>query len=130
MALESQRAANSLDSEYPRSSAGRYYYASFQAITSLLRYVGEIPPVVDERQREGWAHDITPGMIYNNLGRLIDNRDERKRLRIDLAYLYKMRVFADYIADTDFPMSELKDIRKKANYIVKVASEYLPGENG
>ena len=123
VAQDSQVAANMLYQKHPRSCASRYYYAAFQASTAILQHIGETPPTVEGVQREGWSHDDTPGMLLNNLKKLLTDRDQRKKLYTDLSWLYKMRVQADYEAEADFENINTSDIRKRSNYVVKVAIE-------
>jgi len=44
-----------------RSSASRYYYAAYQAVTALLVYRGLTPPA----DREAWSHEDTPDLLQD-----------------------------------------------------------------
>lgn len=115
MADKSLYSAGQLLKVDSRSSASRYYYASYQAISCLLIYAGVAPPA----DREAWSHADTPNMLVVHLARIIPNLDNRNDMRNRLERLYKVRISADYISQDDVS-SKLDLIRKDAEFLVKV----------
>ena len=59
MAVDSQRAAEELETVRPRSCVSRIYYSAYQAVTAVLLYRGCLPPA----DREAWTHEETPRLI-------------------------------------------------------------------
>lgn len=117
MAKESQQAALGVESISKRSALSRHYYASYQAVTALLHYLGQIPPI----DRDGWNHQDTPAMILDHL------RDNNTRRNVSgfLRKLYRYRIFADYTPNQEFTDTNLSEARKMSGYIVKVAQEMI-----
>lgn len=117
MAQESLEAGGKIMDTSPRSSASRFYYASYQAMTALLRYKGDLTPSQD---REAWNHEDTPNMVVAHLAHLIPQRGRREDLKNRLRLLYKIRISADYISADDV-QTHLGKVRKDAEFLVKVA---------
>jgi uncharacterized protein (UPF0332 family) len=128
IAEESRRAALEMTDEpaFRRSRASRYYYAAYQAVTALLLYEGQTPPIVDGIERESWSHEVTPTMALDNLGRVLPVRKKRYQIRSGLQELYKIRIFADYSGANEITAERLKAARKLSSHIVKVARDILP----
>lgn len=121
MSDESLGAALQIMSDKPRSAANRFYFASYQAISALLLYSDEKPPV----GREAWSHADTPDMIVNNLKGLIPGRGDREDMKNRLGLLYKSRVSADYVTGDDL-RTGINQVRKDATYVITVARDILP----
>jgi hypothetical protein len=132
MAAGSLEAADFLEDydkeSFVRSAASRYYYAAYQAMTALLLYEGQTPPIVGEVERESWSHEITPEMVLQNLGRIVPDRKKRYQLRSNLQELYKTRVYADYSGTYGVNRERLKTARKLTRYLVKVAQRIVSAE--
>ena len=121
MAGESFIVANRLVSDQPRSAVSRYYYASYQAMSALILYVGLTPP----EGREAWGHEQTPILIKEHLRVVIPNTGRRQDLAGRLGKLYKLRVVADYIS-TENVAGSLEQVRKNAAFLLKVTQDILP----
>ena len=121
MAGESFIVANRLVSDQPRSAVSRYYYASYQAMSALILYVGLTPP----EGREAWGHEQTPILIKEHLRVVIPNTGRRQALAGRLSKLYKLRVVADYIS-TENVAGSLEQVRKNAAFLLKVTQDILP----
>ena len=115
MAEESLEAGGRLSSAFPRSSAIRYYYASFQAMTALLLYNRLTPP----EGRGAWSHTETQKLL-RMLEKIIPQASKRSDMRKRLVNLYSARLDADYIS-AEFNQENLTKIAKDAGYLVKVA---------
>jgi uncharacterized protein (UPF0332 family) len=130
MAQQSYNAAVVLsnDKDFVRSAASRYYYAGYQAMTALLLYSGQTPPIVDGVERESWNHDVTPQMLLDNLNLILRERNSRYQIRSKLQELYKVRIYADYAGSQPIAPERLKAVRKESHYLLKVAKDALPTE--
>jgi len=107
--------------DQPRSAVSRYYYASYQAMSALILYVGLTPP----EGREAWGHEQTPILIKEHLRVVIPNTGRRQDLAGRLGKLYKLRVVADYIS-TENVAGSLEQVRKNAVFLLKVTQDILP----
>lgn len=122
MARESLRAAYLLEvGNCWRPSASRYYYAAYQAVTAVLLYLGRTPP----EDREAWSHEVTPQMIQEHFTQVVRSRRKRNDLVSQLDYLYKLRVYADYISNQQVGEEKIKIVSKYARHIVRVAESVL-----
>ena len=125
MARDSQQAALAAETaEHWRSSASRYYYAAYQAVTAVLLYAGLTPPAAEE----SWSHAATPDMLEQHFVPYVRSRDARKELGRQLRELYKLRIIADYIGATKLEQKSVAEARKYSNRLVKVADKILPQE--
>jgi uncharacterized protein (UPF0332 family) len=113
---------------YSRSAVSRFYYAAYQAMTALLLYERQEPPVVGGVQRESWSHEVTPQMVLENLGRVVPNRKDRYDFRRRLRELYNARVYADYSGSIPPRREWVVTALKDANFLIKVARNILPEE--
>ena len=124
MARESLRAAYKIESDAPRSSISRYYYAAYQATSAVLIYRGLVPPP----DREAWSHETTPQMLNDHYKPLLDNPRKRSSLVSYLTYLYKLRVYADYISGETTIGEKIETARKHSKELVRVAESLLQQE--
>ena len=118
MAQKSLVAAGKVREVDPRSSASRYYYAAYQAVSGLLLYTN--PTLNPPANREAWNHAETPLLIVTHLAGVEPRLDKRQDMRRRLELLYKVRVSSDYIS-RDSVEGEMKDVAKHAGFLVKTA---------
>ena len=124
MAIDSQQAAQELQSFRLRSCASRIYYSAYQAVTSVLLYRGLAPPV----GQEAWSHVTTPELIVEHWGPLMASIDKRKDLAKRLGGLYKLRISADYVGDDIVSAPIVARAMKDGNFLVRVVAGILPKE--
>jgi hypothetical protein len=123
MACESEAAARQAEANgHLRSSASRYYYATYQAATALLLYRGMIPQV----GREAWNHVDTPALLQDQLPLLIRSKFRRDDLAQRLVDLYRIRIVADYVGREIIGKSRIQRAGKDARYILQIAGALLP----
>ncbi|HZP83600.1 MAG TPA: HEPN domain-containing protein [Chthonomonadaceae bacterium] len=123
MARESAKAAQQVEAEgCLRSSASRYYYAAYQAVTAVLLYRKLTPPDTEE----AWSHAVTPQLLEEHFEPLIRSKDRRQNLAYRLSELYKLRILADYRGSKRIDEKQMNAARRDAGYIVKVAERILP----
>lgn len=124
MARESEEAARLAEAGgCLRSSASRYYYAAYQAVTALLLYRGLTPSA----DREAWSHEDTPGLLQDQLQALIGSRDKRDDLADRLTGLYRLRLIADYRTVRSVTTTQIVTAGWNARFILRVVDEKLPG---
>ena len=123
MACESEAAARQAEADgHLRSSASRYYYAAYQAVTALLLYRGMTPPA----EREAWGHIETPPLLRDYLRSLIRLRDKRSDLAARLVDLYRLRLAADYESHSLVDAAKITRAARDAGYILKITGGILP----
>ncbi len=120
MSRDSLVAANSLETVSTRSSISRYYYAAYQAVTAVLHYRADLAP---PEEREAWNHMQTPLMVRDHFGISIRSTKTLNNLVSSLTYLYKLRIFADYISVNVEGM--LDKARKEAGFLVRTCEGIL-----
>jgi hypothetical protein len=108
-----------------RSAASRYYYASYQAATAILLYLGLTPPGVqaDGEMRGAWNHALTPVLLESSVERVGANATARRELRRKIALLYKVRIKADYHPAER--IERIDEIRRSAEGVVKYAHRVI-----
>lgn len=112
MAVSSLDAAKMLENkEYLRPGASRSYYAAYQAASSAVLYLGTTPPV----DREAWSHEATPELLRRQLRTLLP-QNRCNDLARRLGTLYKLRIDADYISDTEINSAALQAALKDASF--------------
>ncbi len=123
MAHESEEAAQRAEADgHFRSSASRYYYAAYQAVTALLLYRGIIPPA----GREAWSHEETPALLQDQLQTLIRSRERRNDLAARLKELYRQRLTADYQGARTVTAAQVVKAGRDTRFILRVADGKLP----
>lgn len=124
IARESLVAAQILETEdRPRSSVSRAYYASYQAVTALLLYAKQKPPM----EREAWSHETTPELLKNLPGKMLVVTMQQN-VSGRLKGLYNLRLIADYQGEKNVDTNEQRAAVRSASFVLKIVDSVLLGE--